>query len=162
MNSLERFTDLTTRQEQLDYNQIKECTNALISDRVTLLDKENFLTALSTKGESPSEIAHFIKCFKGLARNPQLDNFSSNAIDLCGTGGDRAGSFNISTFTSFVLASSGVNVIKHGNRSISSKCGSADLIEAIGIPLNLENSQINECMEKFNFAFLFTDFPSGI
>ena len=86
----------------------------------------------------PDETAAFINYFRELARDPELHEFSDQAIDLCGTGGDRAGSFNISTFVSFILASAGVPVIKHGNRSISSKCGSADLLEAIGIPLELD------------------------
>ena len=87
--------------------------------------------------------------------DPELQDFAPNAIDLCGTGGDKAHSFNISTFVSFVVASAGVPVIKHGNRSISSKCGSADLIEAIGIPLNPPLELIRECMKSLNYTFLF-------
>ena len=97
----------------------------------------------------------FVNCFLKLSKNPELGDISARAIDLCGTGGDKAGSFNISTFVSFILASSGIPVIKHGNRSISSKCGSADLIEAIGIPLEIDNKARMESLKSLNYSFLF-------
>ena len=81
---------------------------------------------------------------------------------FAGQGGDKAHSFNISTFVSFIVASAGVPVIKHGNRSISSKCGSADLIEAIGIPLNPPLELIRECMKSLNYFSLCSPFPPGI
>ncbi len=155
METLQYFTNLLLQKKELANDQIKICTQHLVSEKVNDTLKENFLSALSLKEESPLEIASFVKSFRKLSRNPNLDQFSNNAIDLCGTGGDKAGSFNISTFVSFVIASSGVSVIKHGNRSVSSKCGSADLIEAIGIPLEQDNASIMEAMKKLNFAFLF-------
>ena len=101
------------------------------------------------------ELSSLVSAFRNKAISPNLDDFQDRAIDLCGTGGDKAGSFNISTFVSFILAAGGVPVIKHGNRSISSKCGSADLLEAIGIPLQANSDILRAGLEELNFAFLF-------
>jgi anthranilate phosphoribosyltransferase len=155
MDSLEKFTELLRDKQNLEDDQIRLCINLLTAEEILLQEKEDFLLSLATKGETADETASFINCFRELARNPELQEYSDHAIDLCGTGGDRAGSFNISTFVSFILASADVPVIKHGNRSISSKCGSADLLEAIGIPLELDIEQINESMKQLSFTFLF-------
>ena len=155
MDSLKNYTTSLKDRKDLDAVQIRFCIDQLISEKVDFKDKENFLTCLSQKGETVEEIASFINYFRVLARDPELQNFAEKAIDLCGTGGDKAGSFNISTFVSFIIASSGIPVIKHGNRSISSKCGSADLLEAIGIPLEVENIKRAEGMKKLNYSFLF-------
>ena len=155
MDSLKNYTTSLKDRKDLDAVQIRFCIDQLISEKVDFKDKENFLTCLSQKGETVEEIASFIDYFRVLARDPELQNFAEKAIDLCGTGGDKAGSFNISTFVSFIIASSGIPVIKHGNRSISSKCGSADLLEAIGIPLEVENIKRAEGMKKLNYSFLF-------
>ena len=155
MDSLEYFTQLLRDKQNLENNQIRLCINFLTDEKVLLRAKEDFLLSLALKGETANETAAFINYFRELARDPELHEFSDQAIDLCGTGGDRAGSFNISTFVSFILASAGVPVIKHGNRSISSKCGSADLLEAIGIPIELDTGRINESMKRLSFTFLF-------
>ena len=155
MDSLENFTQLLRDKQNLEDDQIRLCIDFLTAEKVLLEEKEDFLLSLALKGETAEETASFINYFRELARNPELHEFSEQAIDLCGTGGDRAGSFNISTFVSFILASAGVPVIKHGNRSISSKCGSADLLEAIGIPLELDINQINESIKQLSFTFLF-------
>ncbi len=155
MDSIKELTSLLQKRKNLDANQIRFCIDQLISDKVDSLDKEAFLTFLSIKGETIEEIASFISYFRELALDPALESVNENAVDLCGTGGDKAGSFNISTFVSFLVASSGIPVIKHGNRSISSKCGSADLIEAIGIPLEVTNKKRREGMKTLNYSFLF-------
>ena len=155
MDSLKDLTNSINQNKDLSDTQIKICIDLLISEKVEVKDKEEFLTSLARKGESVNELASFISYFRQLSKNPHLDEFSDRSIDLCGTGGDRAGSFNISTFVSFILASSGIPVIKHGNRSISSKCGSADLLEAIGIPLESSDHHIKESVKKNNFTFLF-------
>jgi len=155
MDTLKNLTDSLSRKENLTEEEIKTSIDMLVSNQVKFSEKENFLTAFAQKGETVTEIASFIYYFLELSRDPELSEFSKNAIDLCGTGGDQAGSFNISTFVSFILASAGAPVIKHGNRSISSKCGSADLLEAIGIPLEVEKSKMNEGLKRLNYAFLF-------
>lgn len=155
MYSLKNFTASLNEKTDLDSEQIKFCIDQLVSEKVESSEKENFLISLSAKGETADEISSFIEHFRVLAKDPALEPFSENAIDLCGTGGDKAGSFNISTFVSFIIASSGTPVIKHGNRSISSKCGSADLLEAIGIPLEINKDKRIEGMKRLNYSFLF-------
>jgi anthranilate phosphoribosyltransferase len=155
MDTLKNLTSILKRKENLTKEQIKVSIDLLVSEKVEFSEKESFLISFAQKGEIISEIASFINYFLELSRDPELSDFSENAIDLCGTGGDRAGSFNISTFVSFIIAAAGIPVIKHGNRSISSKCGSADLLEAIGIPLEVEKNKRQEGVKFLNYAFLF-------
>ena len=154
-NELSSLTTRLREKSDLDRNHVQTAIDLLIQEDGDTSSKADFLEALADKGESQEEITHFVSIFRKLAKNPELEEFAPRAIDLCGTGGDKAGSFNVSTFVSFVIASAGVPVIKHGNRSISSKCGSADLLEAIGIPLEPELSRIQEGLKQLNFAFLF-------
>lgn len=110
------------------------------------------LIALRTKGESIDEIVGFIQTMrKHMLRVP----FSGLAIDIVGTGGDGAGTFNISTAASFVVAGAGVKVAKHGNRAASSKCGSADVLEALGVNINLTPQQAAPILKKVGMVFLF-------
>lgn len=155
LNELSSLTTHLREKSDLDRNHIRTAIDLLLQEDVDQNGKADFLVALAGKGESSQEITDFVSYFRELARDPELDDFSDHAIDLCGTGGDKAGSFNVSTFVSFVLASAGIPVIKHGNRSISSKCGSADLLEAIGVPLDPELSLIKEGLKQLDFAFLF-------
>ena len=155
LNELSSLTARLREKSDLTRSHIKTAIDLLIQEAGDPSSKADFLVALADKGESQQEITHFVSIFRELAKNPELEEFAPRAIDLCGTGGDKAGSFNVSTFVSFVIASAGVPVIKHGTRSISSKCGSADLLEAIGIPLEAELSRIKEGLKELNFAFLF-------
>ena len=136
-------------------DELSYCIEEITQEAVSFQNKKDFLKALAQKGETYEEFSIFIREFRKMSIDPELHEFAPNAIDLCGTGGDKAHSFNISTFVSFIVASAGVPVIKHGNRSISSRCGSADLIEAIGIPLNPPVEMIRECMKSLNYTFLF-------
>lgn len=155
MDSIRELIFLLREKKNLDPNQIRFGVDQLVSEKVDFSDKENFLTCLAIKGETIEEIASFTSYFQEIALDPELESVNEEAVDLCGTGGDKAGSFNISTFVSFLVASSGIPVIKHGNRSISSKCGSADLIEAIGIPLEVDSQQRREAIKALNYSFLF-------
>ena len=141
--------------KDLEQSEITIAADLLASSEPAMDDKERLLVALADKGETPSEIAAFASRFRELARNPDLDEFSKAAIDVCGTGGDKSGSFNVSTTVSFVLSAAGVPVFKHGNRSITSKCGSADLLEAIGIQLEAEPQMLRSSLEELHFAFFF-------
>lgn len=154
-NELSSLTTHLREKSDLDRNHIRSAINLLLGEDISANEKADFLVSLAEKGESSQELTDFVSYFRELARDPGLEDFAPRAIDLCGTGGDKAGSFNVSTFVSFVLASAGVPVIKHGNRSISSKCGSADLLEAVGIPLDPDLSQIKEGLKQLDFAFLF-------
>jgi anthranilate phosphoribosyltransferase len=135
--------------------EIGEIARALADATVAVADKEAFLEALARRGETPGEVAGFAEAFRGLARDPGLERWAPVAIDVCGTGGDRSGSFNISTAVGFVLAAAGVPVIKHGNRSVSSHCGSADILEKLDLRIDLEPAALHAAMEELNFVFLF-------
>ena len=122
------------------------------------------LVALHMKGETVEEIVGFAEAIRAAATplevrsNSVLDASGTGRdalLDTCGTGGDASGTFNISTATAFVVAGAGVRVAKHGNRSISSKCGSADVMEALGVNVNLPPAQIAACLEQTGIAFLY-------
>jgi anthranilate phosphoribosyltransferase len=122
------------------------------------------LVALHMKGETVEEIVGFAEAIRAAAVPLQLRADSildasgtgrDALVDTCGTGGDTSGTFNISTATAFVVAGAGVRVAKHGNRSVTSKCGSADVMEALGVNINLPVERIAACLEEVGIAFLF-------
>lgn len=135
--------------------QVQAAVAALIAAEVPAAQKEAFLTALAAKGEKPAEVAAFACEFRRLSRDPGVARWAAEAIDVCGTGGDHAGSFNVSTAVTFVLAASGLKVFKHGNRSITSKCGSADLLAALGVPTDAPVERLHRSLEELNFCFFF-------
>ncbi|OGC11694.1 anthranilate phosphoribosyltransferase [candidate division WOR-1 bacterium RIFOXYA12_FULL_52_29] len=112
-----------------------------------------FITALHTKGESVDEITGFAEKMREHAI--KIFPRSDNLVDTCGTGGDHAGTFNISTIAAFIAAGAGVAVAKHGNRSITSRCGSADLLEALGIKVDIEPKLVEECINQVGIGFIF-------
>jgi len=112
------------------------------------------LAALRSKGITPDEVRGFAAAMRGLARRPDLPP-GPPAIDIVGTGGDASGSFNLSTGSALLVAAMGVRVVKHGNRSVSSRSGSADLLEALGLPLPLDERAAGECLAATGFTFLF-------
>ena len=111
-----------------------------------------FLIALRSKGANSTEIAGFAQAMRDKMTN--IDSVE-DAIDMCGTGGDSSGTFNISTAASFVVASAGVPVAKHGNRSMTSKSGSADVLTALGVDITLPPEIVSECIEKIGIGFMF-------
>ncbi len=112
------------------------------------------LAALRSKGITPDEVRGFAGAMRGLARRPELPP-GPPAIDIVGTGGDASGSFNLSTGAALLVAAMGVRVVKHGNRSVSSRSGSADLLEALGLGLPLDEHAAGECLAATGFTFLF-------
>jgi anthranilate phosphoribosyltransferase len=112
------------------------------------------LAALRSKGITPDEVRGFAGAMRSLARRPQLPP-GPPAIDIVGTGGDASGSFNLSTGAALLVAAMGVRVVKHGNRSVSSRSGSADLLEALGLPLPLDEKAAGDCVAATGFTFLF-------
>lgn len=112
------------------------------------------LTALSHKGESVSELTGFARVMRQKA-TPVKKPEGRKVIDTCGTGGDGSGTFNISTISAFVAAGAGITVAKHGNRSITSRCGSADVLEAMGINIATSSEKIEKCLEKVGIGFMF-------
>ncbi|MCG8528321.1 MAG: anthranilate phosphoribosyltransferase [Opitutales bacterium] len=141
--------------KNLDKDEVLNAGHALISEECPDPAKETFLSSWQRKGETPEEVSVLASLFREKARNPELHDFSERAIDIVGTGGDKAGTFNLSTTTALVVAAAGVPVIKHGNRSITSKTGSADLLESLEVPLQANNSLLRKSIEERNFCFLF-------
>ena len=134
---------------------VKLAGESLISESVSNAAKAEFLVKWQQRGETAEEVAALAAFFRSQARDPGLAEFAPRAIDIVGTGGDKSGTYNISTTAAVIVATGGVPVIKHGNRSITSKTGSADLLEAIGIPLQAEDSILREALHSTNFTFLF-------
>ncbi|HEX4153549.1 MAG TPA: anthranilate phosphoribosyltransferase [Steroidobacteraceae bacterium] len=115
------------------------------------------LAAVRAKGLTPAEVRGFAGAMRALARKPALPE-AADAIDIVGTGGDSSCSLNLSTGAALLTAASGVDVIKHGNRSITSRCGSADLIEQLGLTLPLDEQRAAECLAATGFTFLFAPY----
>jgi anthranilate phosphoribosyltransferase len=117
--------------------------------------KAEFLSALGAKGETAREVAGFAAAFRELTLDPGMGAWSARAIDIVGTGGDHAGGFNVSSLVTLVVASAGVPVMKHGNRGITSKCGSADLFAALGYSLEAPAARLQAAMAALGYAFFF-------
>ena len=119
--------------------------------------KAEFLTALHRKGESADEISGFVEQMIERAVDPMIDpaTLPGPILDVCGTGGDGLFMFNVSTTIMFILAAGGAVVVKHGNRSVTSRCGSADVLEALGVPIALPPDELRECVERLGFGFVY-------
>jgi len=152
--------DLKAALEQLLVNQdlrseqMESVMHKLMSGNATPAQIGAILTALRMKGESLEEITAAVQVMRSLATPVRLDD-KSKLVDTCGTGGDGANTFNISTASAFVVAAAGGTVAKHGNRSISSKSGSADVLEAAGVDLTLNPEQVAECINQTGVGFMF-------
>ncbi len=140
--------------EDLTRETAFETMNAIMNGEATPSQIGAFLVAMRMKGEKPHEIAGFAESMRGKAAKVTA-NKPDEAVDLVGTGGDGKHTFNISTAASFVVAGAGVPVAKHGNRSVSSKCGSADVLMELGVNLDLDNVQTSACLNEVGIAFLF-------
>lgn len=112
-----------------------------------------FLTALSQKGETVDEVTAAVLVMRKHAVN--IKTSDKVVLDTCGTGGDKKGTFNVSTAVAFIAAGAGITVAKHGNRSVSSRSGSADILEALGININMDKTKIEQCLKDIGIAFLF-------
>jgi len=135
--------------------EVESAAAALAAPEVGEEPKAAFLTALAAKGETAAEVAAFAAAFRARAIDPGVGAWAPRAIDIVGTGGDHAGGFNISSLVVLVLASAGVTVMKHGNRGITSKCGSADLLAALGVDLAAPPEKIRRALDELGYAFFF-------
>jgi anthranilate phosphoribosyltransferase len=141
------------RKKNLDKAQMQAIMLDILGGVTDNADIIAFLTLLNDKGETVEELTAAIESMLKYVDPIIIDR--PNILDTCGTGGDRKGTFNISTITAFVASGAGVCVAKHGNRSISSKCGSADILEALGVNINMTREKIKQCLEEIGIAFLF-------
>lgn len=137
----------------LTEEEMIECMKKIMSGDVTDSQIASFLTALKVKGEAVAEIVGGAKVMREKAEVVELQNYYT--VDTCGTGGDKLGTFNISTAVAIIAAAAGIPVVKHGNRSVSSKCGSADVLEALGIKIDLSPEQVEKCVKALNIGFFF-------
>ena len=140
--------------QNLNESEMHDVMNSIMTGQTTDAQIGAFLVGLSMKGETIEEITASAKVMRALATSVEL-NSNDYLVDTCGTGGDGLGLFNISTASAFVVAAAGGKVAKHGNRSISSKSGSADVLEAAGINLNISPKLISQCIEKIGLGFMF-------
>ena len=142
---------------ELSRAEITRVVSLLAGTEATAEQKAGFLAALATKGETAAEIAGFAAELRGLSVPLPFDPkaVAGEVLDVCGTGGDRLDTFNISTTVALVCAAAGVTVAKHGNRAVTSQSGSADVLEALGIPVDLTPGEAARCLREHRFAFLF-------
>ena len=140
--------------KNLNESEMLDVMNSIMTGQTTDAQIGAFLVGLSMKGETIEEITASAKVMRSLATPVEIKS-DKYLVDTCGTGGDGLGLFNISTASAFVVAAAGGKVAKHGNRSISSKSGSADVLESAGVNLNLSPSRISECIAKIGVGFMF-------
>ena len=155
MPSLPILTEQLKSRRDLSPEEVGEAAAALASAGIGEDVKAEFLAAFAAKGETAAEVASFARVFRSLAVNPGVEAWAGRAIDIVGTGGDRAGGFNISSIVTLVLASAGATVMKHGNRGITSACGSADIMAALGVDLEAPPAKIRAAIDQLGFAFFF-------
>lgn len=153
----ESFAQQLAAGQSLDSAQCHAAVESLADENISAETKADFLTALAKKGETPEEIAAFVRALrdKSIPLPPDELIRSREILDVVGTGGDRLGTFNISTAAAIICAAAGVTVAKHGNRAITSQAGSADVLEALGIKIDLSPADAVKSLREHNFAFFF-------
>ena len=148
---MRQFIEKVKNKKNLSFDESKAAFELLMEGKVNDQEIFDFLTLLSAKGEVSDEIAGGVYVLRDKSKRVNNDN----CIDTCGTGGDGMNTLNISTASALLLASMGIKVAKHGNKAVSSKCGSGDVLEALNIKINLEPSEIQNQISKNNFGFMF-------
>ena len=153
--SLLPYLERVAEREDLSSADALAAMQTILTGQATHPQIAAFLIALRMKGETVDELVGFARAMRQMAEPIDHQLGGEPLLDTCGTGGDCAGTFNISTIAAFVVAGAGVRVAKHGNRSISSKCGSADVLEALGISLNVPPERIGAAIREIGIGFLF-------
>ena len=146
-----KFIEKLKIKKNLSFDESKDAFEILMNGKASDTEIFDFLTLLSSKGEVSDEIAGGVYVMRNKSRRVKVQN----CLDTCGTGGDGMNTLNISTASAILLASMGVKVAKHGNKAISSKCGSGDVLEALKIGINFEPNEIEDQISKNNFGFMF-------
>jgi anthranilate phosphoribosyltransferase len=152
--------------QDLSEKEASDVMTEIMSGEATEAQIASFITALRMKGETVEEITGFAKIMRKFATpirvrtgldidRDDINIDTETILDTCGTGGDKTNTFNISTVTAFVIAACGISVAKHGNRSVSSACGSADVLESLGVNLDVKPEKVEECISKIGIGFLF-------
>src|SRR5581483_5342897 len=161
---LDALHRIANHRQSLSRDEARIVMAEVLTGKCTDTQIAALLVGLHMKGETVEEIVGFAEAIRAAAsplnlhENSTLDVSGTERdalVDTCGTGGDASGTFNISTATAFVVAGAGVRVAKHGNRSVTSKCGSADVMEALGVNINLSPARMGACLDEVGMAFLF-------
>ncbi|MDB9741348.1 anthranilate phosphoribosyltransferase [Akkermansiaceae bacterium] len=154
---MDSFIQKLNAGEELSLADIQLAVSYLLAEDFDSHKKAAFLSALTNKKETASEITHFVETLLTYAVDPEINqlNLNTPTIDVCGTGGDKLNLFNVSTTSMFVIAASGATVIKHGNRGITSKSGGADVLEELGIKLDASTETLRKCLQTAQVGFLF-------
>ncbi len=149
------FDSLKKLQNKIDleFDEADSLCEAVFSQQLSEIQTAALLVALASKGESIGEIVGFVQAMRRCA--VKLNHRQSHLVDTAGTGGDGAGTFNISTTAAFVIAGAGVPVAKHGNRAISSRCGSADVLSSLGVKIDARAEVLEQCLAECGITFLF-------
>ncbi len=150
---MKAYIQKLNHRENLTQSEIEAVMQEIMAGQAAQDDVAAFLLALREKGPTVEEITGAARIMRRFVIG--IKTRHQRILDTCGTGGDKKNTFNISTITAFVVAGAGVVVAKHGNRSVSSKCGSADVLEAVGIKLDIEEQHLSECLNEVGIAFLF-------
>ena len=145
--------------KDLTRQQMQGCMDEIMSGQATPAQIGSFITALRLKGETVEEITGAAIVMR--EKSVKIEMAKGKTVDTCGTGGDGANTFNISTVSAFVASGAGLSVAKHGNRGVSSKCGSADVIKALGVNIDIPAEKVKECIDKVGIGFLFAPLFHG-
>jgi anthranilate phosphoribosyltransferase len=148
---MEKYLEKLKNKENLSFDESKAAFEILMEGKASDDEIYSFLTLLSAKGEVSEEIAGGVYVLRNKSKRVNV----KDCVDTCGTGGDGMNTLNISTASALLLSSMGIKVAKHGNKAVSSKCGSGDVLEALNIKINLEPKDIEEQIDKNNFGFMF-------
>ena len=148
---MKQYIDKIKENQNLTFDESKAAFEILMEGKANDQEIFDFLTLLTVKGEASDEIAGGVYVLRDKSKRVSVDN----CIDTCGTGGDGMNTLNISTASALLLASMGIKVAKHGNKAVSSKCGSGDVLESLNININLEPNDIEDQINKNNFGFMF-------
>ena len=148
---MKQFLEKLKKKEDLSFEESKSAFNILMNGKANEAEIFDFLTLLSLKGEVSDEIAGGVFILREKSKRVNVQN----CVDTCGTGGDGMNTLNISTASALLLASMGIKVAKHGNKAVSSKCGSGDVLEALNIKINSEPNEIEDQINRYNFGFMF-------
>ncbi|MDA9084735.1 anthranilate phosphoribosyltransferase [Candidatus Pelagibacter sp.] len=148
---MEQFLEKLKKKENLSFDESKAAFEILMDGKASDNEIFDFLTLLSAKGEVSDEIAGGVHVLRDKSKRVKV----KNCVDTCGTGGDGKNTLNISTAAALLLSSMGIKVAKHGNKAVSSKCGSGDVLEALNIKIDLEPRDIESQINKYNFGFMF-------
>ncbi len=150
---MRKYIDKVLNRYNLSKDEVRDVMKFIMSGKASDEEIAQYLLALNDKGPTVEEITGAVEIMRQFVVT--VETRHKVVLDTCGTGGDHQGTFNISTVVALVVAGAGVAVAKHGNRSVSSKCGSADVLEALGVNLNLDEQKLGQCLDEIGLAFLF-------